>query len=75
MRLIDATYIFNTISEEARKTKVESLDIIVTMIDGKPYYEIKYKELGKEHYNIGYSSYSLDIVLQNKERYFELVES
>lgn len=45
------------------------------LIDGKPHYEIKYKELGKEHYNIGYSSYSLDIVLQNKERYFELVES
>lgn len=60
-------------SEE--KIKVESLDIIVTMIDGKPYYEIKYKEVGKRHYNIGYSSYDLDFVLEWKEKWFEVVEN
>lgn len=57
------------------KIKVESLDIIVTMIDGKPYYEIKYKEVGKSYYNIGYSSYFLDVVLDYKEKYFEVVEN
>lgn len=58
-----------------KKIKVESLDIIVTMIDGKPYYEIKYKEVGKRHYNIGYSSYNLDFVLEWKEECFEVVEN
>ena len=57
------------------KIKVESLDIIVTMIDGKPYYEIKYKEVGKRHYNIGYSSYNLDFVLEWREQYFEVIEN
>lgn len=57
------------------KIKVESLDIIVTMIDGKPYYEIKYKEVGKRHYNIGYSSYNMDFVLEWREQYFEVIEN
>lgn len=38
---------------DVKKTKVESLDIIVTMMEDKPYYEIKYKEIRqnqKEHY-------------------------
>nr|DAI20897.1 MAG TPA: hypothetical protein [Bacteriophage sp.] len=60
---------------EAERIKVSSLDIIVTMIDQVPYYEIKYKELGKNHYNIGYSSYELANVLAWKDEYFELVEN
>lgn len=58
-----------------KKTKVESLDIIVTMMEDKPYYEIKYKEVGSDHFCIGYSSYRLDYVLEWKKQYFELVES
>lgn len=58
---------------DVKKTKVESLDIIVTMED-KPYYEIKYKEVGSDHFCIGYSSYRLDYVLEWKKQYFELVE-
>lgn len=56
------------------KTKVESLEIVTRMIKDKPYYEIKYKEVGKSYYNIGYSSYNLENVLKWKEECFELVD-
>lgn len=59
---------------DVKKTKVESLDIIVTMMEDKPYYEIKYKEVGSDHFCIGYSSYRLDYVLEWKKQYFELIE-
>lgn len=59
---------------DVKKTKVESLDIIVTMMEDKPYYEIKYKEVGSDHFCIGYSSYRLDYVLEWKKQYIELVE-
>ena len=59
---------------DVKKTKVESLDIIVTMMEDKPYYEIKYKEVGSDHFCIGYSSYRLDYVLEWKKQYFELDE-
>ena len=59
---------------DVEKTKVESLDIIVTMMEDKPYYGIKYKEVGSDHLCIGYSSYRLYYVLEWKKQYFELVE-
>lgn len=59
---------------EAERIKVSSLDIIVTMIDQVPYYEIKYKEIGESHYNIGYSSYELANVLTWKDNCFELCD-
>lgn len=59
---------------DVKKTKVEGLDIIVTMMEDKPYYGIKYKEIGSDHFCIGYSSYRLDYVLEWKKQYFELVE-
>lgn len=60
---------------ETERIKVSSLDIIVTMIGQVPYYEIKYKEIGESHYNIGYSSYELANVLAWKDECFELVEN
>ena len=57
------------------KIKVESLNIIVTMIEGKPYYEIKYKEVGDCYCYIGYGSYNLAFVLEWSEQYFEVVEN
>ena len=57
------------------KIKVESLNIIVTMIEGKPYYEIEYKEVGDGYCYIGYGSYNLDFVLEWREQYFEVVEN
>lgn len=55
------------------KVKVTSLEIIVTGTNDKPYFKIKYKEVGKEYYNIGYSSYYLNKVFDWKEKYFEIV--
>ncbi len=65
---------------DSRKTnaeivKVDSLEIIVRMIGNKPYYEVKYREVGKKDYSVGYSSYDLKIVLGFIAEYFEIVES
>lgn len=57
------------------KNKVTSLEIIVRMIDNKPYYEIKYKKVDEDYYHVGYSSYNLDNVLKWRDECFELVES
>ena len=57
------------------KIKVEILDIIVETINKKPYYSIRYKEVGKRNYNFGYSSFNLDFVLEWKERHLEVVEA
>ena len=58
----------------ADKIKVTSLEVIVNGSKRKPYYEIKYKEVGTDNYNIGYSSYDLQLVLDWKEKCFELVK-
>lgn len=65
---------------DSRKTnidmvKVNSLEIIVRMIDNKPYYEVKYRQIGEKDYSVGYSSYDLKIVLGFIAEYFEIVES
>ena len=57
------------------RVKVNSLEIIVRMIENKPYYELKYRQVGKKDYSIGYSSYDLKIVLGYIDEYFEIVES
>lgn len=59
---------------ENERMKVSHLDIIVTMIDKKPYYEVKYKEIGSNHYSVGYSSYKLENVLSWRDECFEVVE-
>ena len=61
--------------ENANMVKVNGLEIIVRMIDNKPYYELKYRQVGKKDYSIGYSSYDLKIVLGYIDEYFEIVES
>ncbi len=70
-----ALYGTDACTYEAELIKVSSLDIIVTMIDKIPYYEIKYKKIGESHYTIGYSSYELANVLTWKDECFELVEN
>ena len=55
------------------KIKVTSLEIIVTGKREKPYYEIKYKEVGKQDYKIGYSSYDLNNVFAWRDEFFEIV--
>lgn len=53
------------------REKVSSAEIISRNIDGKPYYEIKYKKIGEDFYHVGYSSYCLDYVLEWLNKYFE----
>ena len=59
--------------DDIKKIKVTHIEIIVTGTKEKPYFEIRYKVLGNNYYNIGYSSYDLNIVFDWKERYFSLV--
>ena len=56
------------------KIKVTSAEIIVTCKPKKnPYYEIKYLEVGKDEYTIGYGSYDLGIVNDWYNNCFEIV--
>ena len=57
------------------KNKVTSLEIIVRMIDNKPYYEIKYKKVGEDYCHVGYSSFNIDNVLKWCDECFELVDA
>lgn len=59
---------------DCEKINVDSICIIVTGNKNKPYFEIKYREVGKNYYCIGFSSYNLDIVFDYKQRYFNLVQ-
>lgn len=61
--------------ENINKAKVDSLEIITQMLDDKPYYELKYRLVGKNDYSIGYSSYDLKIVLDYIDTYFEIVKN
>lgn len=58
---------------KTEKIKVTKLRIIVSGTKEKPYYELMYKEVGKDDFNIGYSSYDLNNVFDWKENCFELV--
>lgn len=59
-------------SEE--RVKVTSAEIIVTCKPKKnPYYEIKYLEVGKDEYTIGYGSYDLGLVNDWYNNCFEIV--
>lgn len=58
-------------SHMVEKEKVSSAEIISRNIDGKPYYEIKYKKVGEDYYTVGYSSYTLDYVVNWLNECFE----
>lgn len=57
--------------ERIDKEKVTSAEIISRKVGEKTYYSIKYKTVGEDHYNIGYSSYKLDYVIAWLNKYFE----
>lgn len=65
----------DSITASINKAKVDSLEVIARMLDDKPYYELKYRLVGKNDYSIGYSSYDLKSVLSDIDTYFEIVES
>lgn len=64
---------FDLEEENKEKIKVTSLEIIVTGTKEKPYFVIKYKEVGEEDYHIGYGSFDLNYVFGWKEECFEIV--
>ena len=65
----------NSIEATTGRVKVISLEIIVRMIENRPYYEVRYKKVGEDDYYIGYSSYDLKIVLDYIATCFEIVAS
>lgn len=60
-------------SATQEKIKVESINVIVEEIGGKPYYELRYRVVGDDFCYIGYGSYCLDYVFDWKKQYFEVV--
>lgn len=61
--------------QEVNKLMVDDYDIIVTGKSEKPYYQIKYHEVGSEpdKYDIGFGSYILGNVFEWRDEYFEIV--
>lgn len=55
------------------KLVVDDIEVIVRGIKNRPYYEIKYREVGNDDYNIGFGSYDLNNVIKWKEEEFEVV--
>lgn len=64
----------NKIMDEHNKTKVTEAEIIVRGTVDKPYFEIKYHEVGKLYDNIGFGSYILENVFKWKDEYLEIVK-
>lgn len=60
---------------QPEKIKVSSIYVIAREHCNKPYYEIRYKEVGNDFYNIGYSSFNLEQVLYWRHRCFEVVSA
>lgn len=60
---------------QPEKIKVSSIYVIVSEHCNKQYYEIRYKEVGNDFYNIGYSSFNLEQVLYWRHRCFEVVSA
>lgn len=61
---------------KVKEERVTDLSIIMCMLAGKtPYYSIRYRNVGEDDYNIGYSSLNLKTVLRFIDEYFEIVES
>lgn len=58
---------------KGNKLVVDDIEVIVRGIANKPYYEIKYREVGNDDYNIGFGSYDLNNVLKWKEEEVEVV--
>lgn len=61
---------------KVKEERVTDLSIIMDMIaDKTPYYSIRYRNVGEDDYNIGYSSLNLKTVLGFIDEYFEIVEN
>lgn len=63
----------NMSENKGNKLVVDDIEVVVRGVRSKPYYEIKYREVGNNDYNIGFCSYDLNDVLKWKEEEFEVV--
>lgn len=61
----------STPETEERKIKVTEAEVIVRRCNTGFYFEIKYKRVGEENYNIGYGSCNIHIVFDWLDRCFE----
>lgn len=55
------------------KTKVTEADVIVRRTNIGFYFNVKYKEVGKDYYNIGFGSYNIHNVFMWFDEYLEFV--
>lgn len=53
--------------------EVDRLEIVSELLEGKPYYSIRYHEIGTDTYNIGYSSRSISVVLDFIKTFFKII--
>lgn len=58
---------------EQEKIKVTEANVIVRRTNIGFYFEIKYKELNAEYYNVGFGSYNIHIVFNYLDENFEFV--
>ena len=56
------------------KIKVTSLEIVVRGTLDRPYFLIKYKKVGDNHYTEGFGSYILSYVQDWREKCFKLIK-
>lgn len=66
------------VNEKTKKLIVDDIEIIVgdSVFRGdKPYYQIRYREVGKNYYNLGFGSYYLENVIKWRKEEFEVVSS
>lgn len=59
---------------EVEKIKVTEAEVVVRRVNLGFYFEIKYKEVGSEYYNVGFGSYNIHFVFQWLGKYFEIVK-
>ena len=59
---------------EQEKIKVTEANVIVRRTDIGFYFEIKYREVGKQYYNVGFGSYNIHTVFNWFDTCFEFVK-
>lgn len=63
----------STPETEREKLKVTEADVVVRRCNIGFYFEIKYKELNTDHYNVGFGSYNIHTVINWLDTCFEFV--
>lgn len=67
----------NELRKERIKVYINDIEIIVreSVLHGnRPYYQIKYKEVGNNYYNFGFGSFYLENVIKWRKEEFEVVD-